>query len=86
MGGVQQTHKVKIIRTPQEDYMKHFAHDSHSVHIGTELERIWTEEDLEAMFRMWQNAGAPRWNMSAKEGKCFIVEDDEWYDENKEYL
>jgi hypothetical protein len=33
--------------------MKHFAHDLHSVHVGTELERIWTEEDLEAMFRMW---------------------------------
>jgi hypothetical protein len=66
--------------------MKYFVRDSNNVYIGTEPERIWTEEDLEAIFGVRQNASAPRWKMSSEEGRVFIVEDEEYHDEKLECL
>jgi len=53
--GVGSSSDVRVVRMPRGEYLKHFARDRYNVYIGTEKERIWTDEELELRFGRYRS-------------------------------
>jgi hypothetical protein len=62
---------------PRKDYLKYFARDKNNNYVGTETERIWTDEDLELKFGKYKGLGNTRWVMGREAGRIHMVEEDD---------
>jgi hypothetical protein len=62
---------------PRKEYLKYFARDSKNMYIGTESERIWTDEELESRYGRYRNFERPRWVVGRDAGRVYMVEEDD---------
>ncbi|RMY29365.1 hypothetical protein D0865_15537, partial [Hortaea werneckii] len=46
---------VQLVKVPRRDHRRYFARDYKGNYIGTEPERLWNEEEVEAMFGQYQD-------------------------------
>jgi hypothetical protein len=52
--------KLRVVYMPRREYMKYFAKDDEGVYVGSEAQRVWTDEALDEMFGVYQEAGRVR--------------------------
>lgn len=76
-GKFRSSSDVRVVRMPRKEYLKHFARDRNNVYIGTEKERIWTDEELELRFGKYRGAERPKWVIGRDAGRVYMVDDDE---------
>lgn len=62
---------------PRKEYLKYFARDRNNVYIGTERERVWTDEELELRFGRYRDFERPKWVVGRDAGRVYMVEDDD---------
>lgn len=62
---------------PREEYLKYFARDMNNRYIGTETERIWTDEVLESKFGKYRGSDKPKWVVGRDEGRVYMLDDDD---------
>ncbi|RMZ35193.1 hypothetical protein D0859_00672 [Hortaea werneckii] len=46
---------VQLVKVPRREHRRYFARDYKGNYIGTEPERLWNEEEVEAMFGQYQD-------------------------------
>ena len=63
---------------PRSEYRKHFARDKNNFYVGTEPERMWTAEELDEEFGMYQDSPPPLWSMVESDGRVFMEDVDGW--------
>jgi hypothetical protein len=61
--GVKSGGIIKVVFMPRRDYLKYFAKDYDGSYIGTEPQRQWTEEELEANFSKYKKDLKPKQNL-----------------------
>lgn len=66
----------KVIRLPRSEYLKNFARDNNNNYIGTEAEKVWSEEDLDAVYGKYWEWERTKWVLrhEAGTGKNVMVE------------
>lgn len=67
---------IKVVRVPRSEYRKHFARDKNNIYVGTEPERMWTIEELDEEFGMYQDLPPPLWSMVESDGRIFMEDVD----------
>jgi len=58
-----QQKEFKTIRLPRCEYVKHFARDENGNYVGTEEERSWSEEQLDADYGRYWEWEKTKWTM-----------------------
>ncbi|RMZ33910.1 hypothetical protein D0859_01928 [Hortaea werneckii] len=51
----QSSEEVRLVKVPRREHQRYFARDYKGNYIGTEPERLWNEEEVEAMFGQYQD-------------------------------
>ncbi|KAH7389145.1 hypothetical protein BKA64DRAFT_130836 [Cadophora sp. MPI-SDFR-AT-0126] len=69
---------IKVMRMPRSDYLKYFARDKNNLYVGSEPERMWTVEELDEEFGMYQDLPPPLWSMVESEGRIFLEDVGGW--------
>ncbi|PVH77406.1 hypothetical protein DL98DRAFT_517376 [Cadophora sp. DSE1049] len=69
---------IKVVRMPRADYLKYFARDKNNFYVGSEPERMWTAEELDEEFGMYQDLPPPLWSMVESDGRVFMEDVGGW--------
>ncbi len=51
---------TKVVFMPRRDYLRFFARNRDNVYVGTEPERVWTEEELEERWGRFRPIGGSK--------------------------
>ncbi|RDL41655.1 uncharacterized protein BP5553_01634 [Venustampulla echinocandica] len=68
---------VKCVFMPRREYLKYFAHDTQGNYSGSELQRTWSEDELDAKFKKYQYEKAARWGVCREETRELTEENRE---------
>lgn len=61
---------------PRSEYLKHFVHDANGSYAGTEEERVWTAEQIDAEYGKYWEWGITKWTVGWDEetgGKVMVT-------------